>query len=141
MINVKVINIMMRRLFTIGLIAVMTLFVAQACAQNGAENTRINAEQFQEKVNETLGVIIDVRTQKEYNEGHLADVNYQLNLLNGDFEASLDSLDKEKTYYLYCRTGNRSGQATELMKKNGFENVYNIGGFQDLVEAGVASKR
>jgi len=132
---------MMRRLFTIGLIAVMTLFVAQACAQNGAENTRINAEKFQEKVNETPGVIIDVRTQKEYNEGHLADVNYQLNLLNGDFEASLDSLDKEKTYYLYCRTGNRSGQATELMKKNGFENVYNIGGFQDLVEAGVASKR
>ncbi len=134
-------NIMMRRFLTIGLIAVMTLFVAQACAQDSAENTRINAEQFQEKVNETPGVIIDVRTQKEYNEGHLADVNYQLNLLNGDFEASLDSLDKEKTYYLYCRTGNRSGQATELMKKNGFKNVYNIGGFQDLVEAGVASKR
>ncbi|NIT60685.1 MAG: hypothetical protein GWN00_32125, partial [Aliifodinibius sp.] len=121
---------MMRRFLTIGLIAVMTLFVAQACAQDSAESTRINAEQFQEKVNETPGVIIDVRTQKEYNEGHLADVNYQLNLLNGDFEASLDSLDKEKTYYLYCRTGNRSGQATELMKKNGFKNVYNIGGFQ-----------
>ena len=132
---------MMRRFFTIGLIAVMTLFVAQACAQSEEDSTRINVEQFQEKVDETPGVIIDVRTLKEYNQGHLANVNYQLNLLNGDFEAALDSLDKEKTYYLYCRTGNRSGQATELMKKNGFKKVYNIGGFQDLVDAGVASEK
>ncbi len=130
----------MKRLFTLGLLTVMTLFMAQACAQSEADSTRINAEQFQEKVDETPGVIIDVRTQKEYNQGHLADVDHQLNLLNGDFEASLDSLDKEKTYYLYCRTGNRSGQATELMKKNGFENVYNIGGFQELVNAGVESR-
>lgn len=134
-------NIMMRRFLTIGLIAVMTLFLAQACGQSETESTRINAEQFQEKVAETPGVIIDVRTQEEYNQGHLANVEHQLNLLNGDFEAALDTLDKEKTYYLYCRTGNRSGQATKLMKKNGFKNVYNIGGFQDLVDAGVASKQ
>lgn len=130
----------MRRLLTIGLIAIMTLFVAQACAQSETNSTRINAEQFQERVEEAPGVIIDVRTQKEYNQGHLAKVDHQLNLLNGEFEASLDSLDKEKTYYLYCRTGNRSGQATELMEKNGFKNVYNIGGFQELVDSGVESK-
>lgn len=130
----------MRRLFTLGLIALMSLFVVQACAQSEADNTRISTEKFQKKINETPGVIIDVRTQKEYNQGHLAKVDHQLNLLNGNFEASLDSLDKEETYYLYCRTGNRSGQATELMKENGFENVYNIGGFQELVDAGIESK-
>lgn len=117
----------------------MSLFVAQACAQSADDSTRISAEQFQEKVKGNPGVIIDVRTQKEYDEGHLANVDYQRNLLNGDFEASLDSLDKAETYYLYCRTGNRSGQATELMKKKGFKNVYNIGGFQELVDAGVES--
>ena len=131
---------MFRRFLTIGLMAVMTLFVAQACAQSEADSPRITAEQFQEKVAETPGVIIDVRTLKEYNQGHLAKVDHQLNLLNGDFEAALDSLDKEQTYYLYCRTGNRSGQAAELMKKNGFKKVYNIGGFQELVDAGVESK-
>ncbi|PAU94638.1 rhodanese [Aliifodinibius salipaludis] len=119
----------------------MTLFVGQACAQTEADNTRISAEQFQEKVDETPGVVIDVRTQEEYNQGHLAMVDDHLDLLNGDFEASLDSLNKEKTYYLYCRTGNRSGQAVELMKENGFKNVYNIGGFQDLVNAGIESSK
>lgn len=131
----------MRRLFTLGLIAMMSLFVAQACAQSEGDSTRISAEQFLEKVDETPGVVIDVRTQKEYDQGHLAEVDHQLNLLNGDFESSLDSLDKEETYYLYCRTGNRSGQAADLMKKNGFENVYNIGGFQELVDAGVESSK
>lgn len=131
----------MKRLFILGLVAVMTLFVGQACAQTEADSTRISAEQFQEKVDETPGVIIDVRTQEEYNQGHLAKVDDHLDLLNGDFEASLDSLNKEKTYYLYCRTGNRSGQAADLMKEKGFNNVYNIGGFQDLVNAGVESNK
>jgi phage shock protein E len=130
----------MRRLFTLGLIAVMTLFVSQACAQSEADGTRISAEQFQEKVDETPGVIIDVRTQKEYDRGHVAMVDYHLDLLNGDFEASLDSLNKNETYYLYCRSGNRSGKAAELMKKNGFKKVYNIGGYKGLVDAGVESK-
>ncbi|MDZ7680804.1 MAG: rhodanese-like domain-containing protein [Fodinibius sp.] len=53
----------------------------------------------------------------------------------------LKSLDKDKTYYLYCRTGNRSGQAAELMVENGFDNVYNIGGYQDLVDAGIPSSK
>jgi phage shock protein E len=130
---------MMKRFFTLGLIVAISLFMAQACAQSEDDNTRISAEQFQEKVDEEPGVIIDVRTQKEYYQGHLADFHHQINLLNGDFEASLDTLNKEETYFLYCRTGNRSGQAAELMKKDGFENVYNIGGFEELVKAGIES--
>lgn len=132
---------MMKRLFRLGLIVVMTFFVTQACGQSESDSTRMSAEQFQEKVGETPGVVIDVRTQKEYDQGHLAMVDDHLDFLNGNFEASLDSLDKEKTYYLYCRTGNRSGQAADLMKKSGFENVYNIGGFQELVDAGVKSSK
>ncbi|WP_440999733.1 rhodanese-like domain-containing protein [Fodinibius sp. SL11] len=132
---------MMKRIFTVSLSVLMALLAFQACAQSDADSSRISATEFQEKVKETPGVVIDVRTQEEYDEGHLANVDHQFNLLNGDFEASLDSLDKGETYYLYCRTGNRSGQATELMKKNGFENVYNIGGFQELVDAGVESKK
>lgn len=133
---------MMKQLFTLSLVLLLSLFAIQACGQSentDSKDVRITATEFQERVSENPGVVIDVRTQKEYNQGHLAKVDHQLDLLNGDFEASLDSLDKEKTYYLYCRTGNRSGQAAELMKKNGFENVYNIGGFQELINAGVES--
>lgn len=40
--------------------------------------------------------------------------------------------DKSKKYYLYCRSGNRSKQATQFMRKHGFENVYNAGGYSKL---------
>lgn len=102
---------------------------------------KMDAQTFKQQINKNAGgVVIDVRTQKEYEAGHLALADRHHDLLNGDFEAQLDSLDKDKTYYLYCRTGNRSGKAAELMAEHGFEHVYNIGGFQDLVDAGLESK-
>ena len=96
----------------------------------------ISTVEFEEKRAETEGVIIDVRTQDEYNEGHLAEADFQYDLMNGEFQSQLDSLDKDKTYYLYCRSGNRSGQAARIMKKAGFEKVYNVGGFEELAGAG-----
>ncbi|MGK7369403.1 MAG: rhodanese-like domain-containing protein, partial [Candidatus Halalkalibacterium sp. M3_1C_030] len=65
--------------------------------------------------------------------------DYNSDFLNGDFEAGLDSLSQNETYYLYCRTGNRSGQAAEMMKQRGFKRVYNVGGFQELVNSGFES--
>lgn len=95
---------------------------------------------WKQKMNNTPGVIIDVRTQGEYDEGHLADVDLHYDFNSGEFERKIDDLDQDKTYYLYCRTGNRSGQAAEIMKKRGFENVHNIGGFDDLANAGFETK-
>jgi len=69
----------------------------------------------------------------------LALADYNSDLLNGDFEAKLDSLPKDDTYYLYCRTGNRSGQAAEMMKNRGFKEVFNVGGYQELVGSGFDS--
>ena len=113
------------------------VITAVACTGKAVnEDTRIGAEEFKQKVKESPGVVIDVRTKEEHIKGHLAITDYNSNLLNGDFEAHLDSLDKNKTYYLYCRTGNRSGQAAELMKKKGFEEVYNVGGYGDLMRNG-----
>lgn len=100
----------------------------------------ISPSEFKEKVKNDPGVVIDVRTDDEYNSGHLAMADHQFNLMDGEFESKLDSLNKDKTYYLYCRTGNRSGQAARLMKENGFENVYNVGGFRDLANEGFETK-
>lgn len=121
-------------------IAVLTaLFMLISCSGQSSSETRISANEFKEKLKESPGVVIDVRTQDEYNRGHLLIADYNSDLLNGDFEAGLDSLPKNETYYLYCRTGNRSGQAAEMMKKRGFNRVYNVGGFQDLVNSGFES--
>jgi phage shock protein E len=104
--------------------------------QNMDNSLDISPQKFSEMVNSNRGIIIDVRTDEEYKNGHLAMADHQFNLMDGEFESKLDSLSKDETYYLYCRTGNRSGQAARLMKENGFENVYNVGGFSELAAKG-----
>ncbi|MEX2463938.1 MAG: rhodanese-like domain-containing protein, partial [Balneolaceae bacterium] len=101
-----------------------------------SDQMNINATEFKEKLEKERGVVIDVRTKNEYDQGHLSLTDYQYDFLNGEFQNSVDSLDKSKTYYLYCRSGNRSGQAAKIMKNEGFDKVYNVGGYQDLVNNG-----
>ena len=97
----------------------------------------ISVEQVME---DKEGMIIDVRTEREYEQGSIKGALVGYDLTSGEFAEKLDSLDKEKTYYLYCRSGNRSGQAADLMKQKGFENVHNLGGFQSLLKAGYEKK-
>lgn len=96
----------------------------------------ITPSEFQEMIKNNPGVVIDVRTDTEYNNGYLSIADHQFDFNGGEFQRQLSSLDKNKTYYLYCRTGNRSGQAARLMKEKGFENVYNVGGFEELADEG-----
>ena len=70
-------------------------------------------------------VILDVRTPEEFADGHLESaINIDYNA--DTFRDELDNLDKNKTYLIYCRSGNRSGQALALMEKLNFREVYNI---------------
>jgi len=125
--------------WTTVLTALAGFVVLSACSGNSKSETRIDPDTFKEKLEETRGVVIDVRTADEFQRGHLALADYNSDLLNGDFEAQLDSLPKDDTYYLYCRTGNRSGQAAEMMKNRGFKEVFNVGGYQELVGSGFDS--
>lgn len=101
----------------------------------------ISPKEFKNKLEKDRGVIIDVRTHGEYNEGHLKKADLQHDYLNGEFQQQLKSLDRDKTYYLYCRSGNRSGKAARIMKMQGFEKVYNVGGFEDLANAGFETEK
>lgn len=78
------------------------------------------------------GIILDVRTPDEIDEGYIANMK-AINFLEGqEFLEEVSKLDKSKTYYIYCRSGNRSGQACEIMEQLGFENTYNLeGGFMN----------
>ena len=82
----------------------------------------------------TQTVIIDVRTPEEFSQGHVQGaINHDL--LGGDFETVLPGLDKNQTYKLYCRSGNRSGQAMALMQQAGFDKVENLGSLQEAADA------
>lgn len=71
-------------------------------------------------------VILDVRTPDEYMSGHIKGA-INIDFYAPDFQNQVDKLDKDKDYKVYCRSGNRSGQSVNLMKKLGFKNVENVG--------------
>lgn len=71
-------------------------------------------------------VILDVRTEDECNQGVIPD-SINIDIYEGQaFLEKLESLDKSKNYYVYCRSGARSAKACEAMNNLGFENAYNL---------------
>lgn len=75
---------------------------------------------------ETDAVVLDVRTDEEVAEGYIPNAR-QLNIMAPqEFMQGLDGLDTSKPYYVYCRSGNRSGQACSIMQSRGFSRVYNL---------------
>ena len=82
-------------------------------------------------------MIIDVRTPEEFAEGHIENA-INIDFYSQTFEEELDRLDRGKAYFIYCRSGNRSGQAREIMKAMGFTEVYNLSaGIVDWISAGL----
>jgi rhodanese-related sulfurtransferase len=75
-------------------------------------------------------VLLDVRTEAEYNDGSIPNA-INLDIYQGQaFMENLETMDKSKNYYVYCRSGARSAKACEIMNSIGFENAYNLlGGF------------
>ena len=72
-------------------------------------------------------VILDVRTPEEFADGYLENA-INLDIRSDTFRDELDLLDKSKTYLIYCRSGNRSGQARDIMEELDFREVYNMMG-------------
>lgn len=77
--------------------------------------------------NDSSVTIIDVRTAQEFSGGHITNAT-NIDFHSPNFLQSISTLPKNKTYLLYCRSGNRSGQAMRIFKENGFEEVYNVSG-------------
>lgn len=93
----------------------------------------VTQEEWVEKLkDDENSFILDVRTPEEIEEGYISNsTNIDIYLGQG-FLDELEKLDKSKNYYVYCRSGNRSGQACAIMNHAGFENTYNLlGGFME----------
>lgn len=90
--------------------------------------THLNANEFKEKLGLENHLVLDVRTPAEFQQGHLknailADINNP-----NEFLSVIKTLDKDKHYLIYCRSGARSTSACMYMEKLGFKNVYNLRG-------------
>jgi rhodanese-related sulfurtransferase len=71
--------------------------------------------------------LIDVRTPKEYEEGHIENAKL-IDYFADNFKENLQQLDKEKPVYLYCRSGHRSGNSAKILKDLGFKEIYDLKG-------------
>ena len=72
-------------------------------------------------------LIIDVRTQEEYDREHFPKAKL-INFFGSDFEKKLKGLDKDKAYLLHCQSGGRSRGALKKMRELGFKEVYHLDG-------------
>ena len=96
----------------------------------------LGANEVAAKMASEAGELIDVRTEAEFQAGYIENAK-NIDFLSGKFEAEIPNLDKQKTYYLYCKSGGRSGKSAELLVAAGFTKVYNVGGFESLANAGL----
>jgi rhodanese-related sulfurtransferase len=111
------------------------LLLAGCSSSSSAVN--LSVSEFSNKVIEAGIITLDVRTPGEFNEGHI-DGALLIDFQSGNFENEIASLDKSKTYAVYCRSGNRSGEAVKVMSDAGFTNLYNLnGGVIDWANAGL----
>ncbi|WP_400994402.1 rhodanese-like domain-containing protein [Agromyces sp. GXQ0307] len=78
-------------------------------------------------------VVVDVRTPAEYAAGHL-DGAVNLDLTSGQLAAEIPALDADGEYVVYCKSGNRSAQATRLMEEAGLD-VTDAGSMQQAADA------
>ncbi len=87
----------------------------------------VTASQWRQLISENENhVILDVRTPAECDSGILESAQVFNFLDVSAFMEGLDALDKSKTYFVYCRSGNRSGQACSIMDQHGFNKTYNL---------------
>ena len=102
--------------------------VSMASADMSVVQT-ISPSQFKELLDRHRGdpdvVLLDVRTPKEFQDGHIQGA-LLLDYYSSDYVERLKGLDREKTYLIYCRSGNRSGKSLAIFKKMGFRRAYHM---------------
>jgi len=103
---------------------------------NAEEGAFINGDKISAEAAKELmlqnpdAIILDVRTQEEYQEGHIAGA-VLLPIIDLEAQASTVLPDKDALILLYCRSGNRSGQATSILLDMGYSKIQDFGGIID----------
>jgi len=119
------------------IIALIASVLLLAGCSSSTTASDLSVTEFSAKIAEVGVITLDVRTPGEFAEGYIQGARL-IDFQSGNFENEIAALDKNATYAVYCRSGNRSGQAVKVMQDAGFTNVFNMnGGVIDWANAGL----
>lgn len=121
--------------------AIVALLLIAGCASGTAEGAGVRTVSASEAVKVLDSrVVIDVRGPDEVAEGAIVGATV-LDFNAGEFQAKIGDYDRNAAYLVYCRSGNRSGQAVAIMKELGFTDVIDAGAYADLAAAGAPTTK
>lgn len=117
----------MKRIFPVVLVLLLLL---AGCGGNTADGTyqQISQEKAKEMMDTQEVIILDVREQNEYDNGHIPGaILLPVGTIDEDTAAAVIP-EKDATVLVYCRSGNRSKTASAALAKLGYTNLYEFGG-------------
>jgi len=103
-------------------IIIISLWMINACSYR-----KLPPKEFNEQLKMSHGILIDVRTPLEFDSGYISEA-VNMNIQSDHFSFQLDSLDKSRSYFIYCGIGKRSAKAVMMMEEKGFKNVFELKG-------------
>jgi rhodanese-related sulfurtransferase len=119
----------LRRLITVWTATLILAMGATALLAAGPATKDVMVAQARQLIQDRGGkadfVVLDVRTPEEFANGRLPGA-VNVNIQVPDFQRRLAALDRGKTYLVYCRTGNRSARAIQVMQRLGFQSLYHM---------------
>jgi len=106
---------------------IFTCFSCNTSVSQEQTSHVLSPQTFKKMMEDDNVVVLDVRTPGEVAEGVIGKPTI-INFQDADFEARLTTLDKTKTYLVYCKAGGRSSRAKAILDSNGFKDVYDLDG-------------
>ena len=123
----------MKRIFVISVIIIFCLCGCGTDSKLNSDGTIDFVYAKELMINENA-ILVDVRSEDEYNEGHIdGALLLPVDSINED-SASEVIESKDSTVIVYCRSGNRSSQALQILNDLGYENVYDLGAMSNWEE-------
>jgi phage shock protein E len=119
----------LRRLITVWTATLILAMGATALLAAGPATKDVTVAQARQLIQDRGGkadfVVLDVRTPEEFANGRLPGA-VNVDIQAPDFQSRLAALDRGNTYLVYCRTGNRSARAIQVMQRLGFQSLYHM---------------
>ena len=116
---------------------ILIFFTIFSCSLiNNESINQMNSDELIEFIELNDAILVDVRTEDEYNSGYI-ESSLNIDYFSNEFSVNADKLDKTIPIILYCRSGKRSSMSANKISKLGFKEIYNLeGGILEWIEEG-----